>query len=92
MIARFLEPSGDKHYSFQMVSDMLPTQGDFLVAMKLVNVQKVKPFLQGYSNNWAMVEFWTKDEEASLIAAKALAEHFKSELLIGEFTRSELGL
>lgn len=92
MITRFLEPSGDKHYSFQMVNDMLPTQGDFLVAMKLVDVQKVKPFLQGHSNNWAMVEFWTKDEEAALIAAKALAGHFKSELLFGNFSREELGL
>lgn len=92
MITRFLQPSGDKHFSFQMVSDVLPTKGDFLVAMKIDEVQAVKPFLQGYSGNWAMVEFWTKDEIAALLAAKKLAEVFHSELLMGEFTRTELGL
>ena len=91
-IARLVPPSGDKHFSFQMVGDRLPSSGAFLAAMQMPVVQFVRPFLQGHGSDWAMVEFWTKDEEAARSAAVALAAHFNCSLREGDFTRAELGM
>jgi hypothetical protein len=91
-ISRFVPPLGDKHWSFQMRSDQLPSSGEFLAAMQTPVVKAVSPFLQGHSRDWAMVEFWTHDEGAAHAAAEALAKHFDCELRIGNFTRAELGL
>ncbi|MYM92669.1 hypothetical protein [Duganella vulcania] len=91
-IARFVPPSGDKHWSFQMRSDELPDAGAFIAAMRAPIVKAVEPFLQGHSRDWAMVEFWTRDEGAARAAAEALAQHFGCTLRVGDFSREELGL
>jgi hypothetical protein len=92
-VARPVPPRRDKHWSFKMVSDSLPTRGEFLVAMGLPAVQVTPPFLQGFDEGrWVMVEFWQGGEELARDAAGSLTEWFATSLLRGDFTRAELGL
>ena len=90
-LARFMEPCGDKHYSFQMIGK-IPEQWELLKAMQIKDVKDVKPFLQGYSKDWCMVEFWTKDRDSAVKAAESIASYLKVEIGYGDFTRDDLGL
>lgn len=92
-VARLIAPAGDKSYSFQMVSDELPGQGEFMFVMRLPDVKVAQPFLQGYDGRkWAMIEFSVRDPNIALKAAQACADHFEIDLKHGDFTRDELGL
>lgn len=94
-IAKFIQPQRDKSWSYQVVypeRGKLPESWEFVAAMTIPEVKAAHPFLQGHNGNWAMVEFWVKDEEVALKAARKLAEQFEVELGRGDFTREELGL
>jgi hypothetical protein len=93
-IAKFIPPQRDKSFSFQIVfpGNDLPESYEFVRVMDYADVKDASPFLQGHNGNWAMVEFWTKDETLARRAATKLAQHFKVHMGEGDFTRKELGL
>lgn len=92
IMARLVPPFGDKHWSFQMVNintaDVLRIRSAFAIDV----VKAAKPFLQGNSGSWVMVEFWTNDKILICEAACTLFSLFGLELCEGNFTREELGL
>jgi hypothetical protein len=94
VVARFVPPQRDKHWSFQIVFNKgeLPHSSEFISLFKDPDVKKVEPFLQGHNGNWAMVEFWTHDEAAARKAAEKFAAKFKVEMKDGDFTRADIGL
>lgn len=92
VIARLVPPHLDKNWSFQ-AHDV--TQDDvwrIRCAFSDAAVKTARPYLQGNSNNWVMVEFWTKDKAVIDAAAKHLFGLFDLEVREGDFTRADLGL
>ncbi|MBI6885757.1 hypothetical protein [Pseudomonas putida] len=93
MIAKLVPPHMDKHHSFQVVNISKDDRDTILSMFRKPSVEKARPFLQGDSRGWVMVEFWSKDEEAIKAASDALAKSIGIESYgVGQFTRKELGL
>lgn len=91
-LAKLVPPHMDKHHSFQMIGALPEDIIRVRVALQDPQVKAVRPFLQGESRDWMMVEFWSDDLELIQIAAKHLADCVELDLLHGNFDRSELGL
>lgn len=92
-IARFVPPQRDKSWSFQVVfhDRELPESGVFVSLIQRSLFQlAAKPYLQGHSGNWAMVEYWVKDEAVARKAAAEFAQLFELELKDGDFFRNEV--
>lgn len=90
-LAKLVPPHMDKHHSFQMIGALPEDIIRVRVALQAPQVKAVRPFLQGESRDWVMVEFWSDDLELIQIAAKHLADCVDLDLLHGNFDRSELG-
>lgn len=91
-IAKLVPPHADKHWSFQVANREPAHEQAVRVCMASADVKAAKPFLQGCSVDWLMVEFWTHDIDDVARAANALAESVGLPLQHGNFTRGELGL
>lgn len=83
---------GDKGHSFQAVQITPDQLGDLRVAMASAVVKAANPFLQGNSDGWIMIEFWTNDFDVVNAACQNLADALHTPLLQGGFTRKENGL
>lgn len=94
VVAKFIPPQCGKSWSFQIVflNNKLPETWEFINLFAEDDVKAAYPFLQGHSGNWAMVEFWVKEEAIARKAAEKFATHFNVEMGEGDFTRAEIGL
>lgn len=90
LVARLVPPAGDKNWSFQTVHQTPEQRTQVLVAMRDDQVQACRPFRQGDSPEWLMIEFWTDDADKIKIAANHLAGAIQAELKHGDFTREEV--
>lgn len=90
LVTRLVPPHGDKSWSFQAIHLKPEQRNQLVAAMKDPKVEPCKPFKQGDSGNWLMIEFWTENLEAIKVAAKHLAGLLNSELSEGDFTRAEV--
>ena len=77
-----IEPFMDKGWSFQIkTSDYSPLDPIIRESLlSLINtplVRRAKPFLQGDTECWLMVEFWTDNEDHIIAAANFLNESLK---------------
>lgn len=91
-VAKLVPPHGDKHWSFQIANRAEAHEMAVKSGMGDAAVAGARPFLQGLSADWLMVEFWTMDKDAVDAAAKRLGQLCGVEFSEGEFTRSDLGL
>jgi hypothetical protein len=91
-VARLVPPHGDKHWSFQIANRSEEHEFAVKASMRDPAVQAAKPFIQGLSRDWLMVEFWTADRKAVDDAAKQLASRCGVDFEVGELTRQDLGL
>lgn len=91
-LAKLVPPYMDKHHSFQMIGTQSEDIRQVRIGMQDPEVKAARPFLQGESGNWVMVEFWSDNLELIQVAAQHLANRVKLDLLHGNFERSELGL
>lgn len=87
-----MPPHADKGWSFQIVNitddDVWTIRSQFPKAA----VEAAKPFLQGNSGGWAMVEFWNPDKAAVDVAAAVMFEAFNLAVIEGQFSREDLGI
>lgn len=93
LVAKLVPPHMDKSFSFQ-AHGLTPEQRHLVLrALFLPEVVKAKPFRQGDSGTWLMIEFWTDNREVIQAAAEALARAIGvHELQEGDFTRKDIGL
>lgn len=93
LVAKLVPPHMDKSYSFQ-ANGLTPEQRhQVLRALFLPEVVKARPFRQGDSGTWLMIEFWTGDRDVIQAAAEGLARAIGiHELQEGNFTRKDIGL
>lgn len=90
-IAKLVPPHMDKHWSFQ-IQNRLPDDSDKARSAMYSNdiVKQANPFLQGCSDDWLMIEFWTLSKEAIDAACKQLSETFGLAYTEGQFTREDV--
>jgi hypothetical protein len=93
LVAKLVPPHMDKSYSFQ-AHGLTPEQRDLVLrALQLPEVELAKPFRQGDTGSWLMIEFWTDDREVIQAAAQGLARTIGvHDLQEGDFTRKDIGL
>ncbi len=91
-VAKLVPPHADKHWSFQIANRTEAHEVAVKSSMRDAAVAGAKPFIQGLSADWLMVEFWTRDKDAVDAAAKHLAQRCNVSLSEGQFTRADLGL
>jgi hypothetical protein len=93
LVAKLVPPHMDKSFSFQ-AHGLTPEQRHLVLrALFLPEVVQAKPFRQGDTGSWLMIEFWTKDREVIQAAAEGLARAIGvHDLQEGNFTRKEIGL
>lgn len=92
IIAKVIAPYADKNWSFQLINATEQTVGKIRVAFNDPEVKQAEPFLQGNSDGWVMVEFWTKDLAKIVKACNRLGDLLKVQFTQGEFTKQELEL
>ncbi|HDR9103321.1 hypothetical protein [Paraburkholderia sp. A3RO-2L] len=91
-IAKLVPPHMDKHWSFQMVNPTEEEVSLIRAAFHTTAVQAAKPFLQGCTKDWLMVEFWTYSKDEVDAAGAHLFNLVSLPVREGDFTRAELGL
>jgi len=91
-VAKLVPPHADKHWSFQIVN-RTEAHGDAVKrSMADADVASARPFIQGMSPTWLMVEFWTRDKALVDAAARQIAQRCGMTYSEGEFTRADVGL
>jgi hypothetical protein len=89
VLAKLNPPAGGKNWSFQTLSTSPEQRQKLLVTLQNKQVSACRPFHQGDSENWLMIEFWTSSMNDIQSAARILAAAIGAELKHGEFTREE---
>jgi len=94
-LLRLIPPHMDKNWSIQGIHFSEEEIQD--VKMCFVKIPDASPYLQGNSNGWFMVEFWTRDMVAIHQACQVIADclgmtYSKVENSSNAFTREELGI
>jgi len=83
MIAKLIAPSMDKNWSLQLfdVPNDKQIQNEIWYHARIIGQHfKVNPFLQGNSEGWMMIEYWTSEESFILEAAVKTCEKLKISL------------
>lgn len=90
MVAKLVSPCKimGKGFSFQAMN-VSQEQVD-KICWAFEQVRDSRPFLQGNSDGWVMVEFWTDDGDAILRASELFAQILGVPLLSGNITWEEI--
>ena len=72
MKIELIPPQSDKSYSIHFTEfssdEVDDIRGKILNSFRHKDVKNARPFLQGDSSDWKMVEFWTNDKDLIFIA------------------------
>jgi hypothetical protein len=92
MIAKLIPPSGDKNFSFQVIGINQEQKTKLFGAINSLKSMHpdLKPFIQGNSGNWVMIEFWTDNVDSIMEASVFLSKILNVDCGFGDFTREEV--
>ena len=90
MLATIIPPeeNGDKNWAFHVIG--IEPEGFKMIVAEMQNIKYAHSFLQGNSRRWAMVEFWTSDEDAILKAVDHLSTVLGVTYDIGDFMLEDI--